>query len=293
MRRVAVIVNAHAGGGGDPVEPVERALREAGAEVAVHRAEGADLTAEAERAAAACDVVAALGGDGTVNAVAAALAGTETPLLVLAAGTLNHFAKALDLPLAPEEAALLVRDGVRRSVDVAEVNGRVFVNNSSIGAYPLAVALRERLQDEGAGGKWIAMSRAALRTFRRFPTLDVRIAGDDGELQLETPFVFVGNNVYGGEGMGSLERAHLDRGRLGVVTAETTSRAAVVRVALLALAGRLASADGVWRGEPTQLTVATPAGSLLVSLDGEVERLATPLAYRSRPGALVVLVPPS
>ena len=101
-----MIVNAHAGGGGDPVEPVERALREAGAEVAVHRAEGADLTAEAERAAAACDVVAALGGDGTVNAVAAALAGTETPLLVLAAGTLNHFAKDLDLPLAPEEARI-------------------------------------------------------------------------------------------------------------------------------------------------------------------------------------------
>ena len=291
MTRVAVIVNARAGGGGDPVEPVVRALREAGAEVSVHRAEGGELTAEAERAAAVSDVVAALGGDGTVNAVAAALAGTEMPLLVLAGGTLNHFAKDLGLPLAPEEAALLVRDGVRRRVDAAEVNGRVFVNNSSIGAYPRAVALRERLQDEGVGGKWIAMSRAALRTFRRFPTLDVRIAGDDGELQLETPFVFVGNNVYGGEGMGSLERAHLDRACLGVVTAETTSRAAAVRVVLLALAGRLGSAEAVWRGEPSQLTVATPAGSLLVSLDGEVERLATPLAYRSRPGALVVLVP--
>ena len=84
-------------------------------------------------------------------------------MLVLPAGTLNHFARDLGVPLGPTEAALLVRDGARRQVDVAEVNGRVFVNNSSIGAYPIAVALRERLQDAGGRGKWSAMTRASLR----------------------------------------------------------------------------------------------------------------------------------
>jgi diacylglycerol kinase family enzyme len=273
------------------VAPVERALREAGAEVTVWDTGGGDLGGQARRAAEECDIVAAMGGDGTVNAVAAVLVGTSTPLLVLPAGTLNHFARDLGLPLAATEAALLVRDGVRRNVDVAEVNGRVFVNNSSIGAYPLAVALRERLQDEGAGGKWSAMLRAALRTFRRFPTLRVHVSGDDGELRLETPFVFVGNNVYGGEGVGALERKRLDSGRLGVLTAEATTRSEALRIALLAALGRLDTASGVWRGEPAELTVETDRSSLLVSLDGEVVRLQTPLKYRSRPRALVVVVP--
>jgi diacylglycerol kinase family enzyme len=290
--RVAVIGNPAAGGGAeDPLGPVERALREAGAEVLVRRVEGGDLTDEARRAAEECDVVAALGGDGTVNAVATALAGTSTPLLVLPAGTLNHFAKDLGVPLDPAGAALLVRDGTRRTVDAAEVNGRLFVNNSSIGAYPLAVALRERLQDETGGGKWTAMSRAALRTFRRFPTVHVRIASDEGEIGLETPFVFVGNNVYGGEGVKPGERARLDAGLLGVVTTEATTRRQAVGLALRAALGRLDSATGVWQGETAELTVETAVPSLLVSLDGEVVRLETPLAYRSRPGALVVLAP--
>ena len=196
--RVAVVGNRAAGGGDgdDVIGTVERALREAGCDVAVYA--GDDLAEDARSAAADADAVAAVGGDGTVNAVAAALAGRSVPLLVVPAGTLNHFARDLGLPLDPVEAALLVRDGEPRAVDVAEVNGRVFVNNSSIGAYPLAVVLRERLQDEGPGGKWTAMARAALRTFRRFPTLRVRVAADDGEIDLETPFVFVGNNPLRG-----------------------------------------------------------------------------------------------
>jgi diacylglycerol kinase family enzyme len=210
---------------------------------------------------------------------------------VLPAGTLNHFARDLGVPLDPIEAALLVRDGTRRSVDVAEVNGRVFVNTSSIGAYPIAVALRERLRNAGARSKWMAMTRAALRTFRRFPTLRVRLAGDDGEIELETPFVFVGNNAYTGEGLAALRRARLDGGRLCLITAEVTTHADALRLALLAARGRFHASPAVWRGEPAALTVETGRASLLVALDGEVSRVRTPLSFRSRPGALVVIAP--
>jgi diacylglycerol kinase family enzyme len=292
--RVAVIGNPEAGRGGrgDPMAEAERALREAGAEPSLRRVQGPGLADAARAAAEECDVVAALGGDGTVSAIAGALAGSPTPLLVLPAGTLNHFAKDLGLPSTAAGAALLVRDGEHRRIDVAEVNGHVFVNNSSIGAYPLTVALRERIQQAGAGGKWVAMGRAALRTFRRYPTLDVRLAGDDGEIALETPFVFVGNNEYGGEGARPGERARLDGGRLDVLTAEATTRRHAIRIAALAAMGRIDAASAVWRGEPVELTVATDRASLPVSLDGEVERLETPLRYRSRPGALVVIGPP-
>lgn len=269
--------------------PVERALREAGAEVVLSRVAGSDLAEAARRAADDCDIVAAMGGDGTVNAVAGVLAGTQTPLLVLPAGTLNHFARDLGVPLDPAEAALLVRDGRRRAVDVGEVNGHVFVNNSSIGAYPLAVALREQLEEEG-GGKWPAMARAALHTFRRYPTLRVRLAGDDGELALEAPFVFVGNNVYADRGLGAPKRERLDAGRLGVLTARATTRRAALRVAVLAAVGHLDAASAVWQGELAELTVETGRASLLVSLDGEVVSMRAPLTFRTRPGALVVLV---
>ena len=196
------------------------------------------------------------------------------------------------MPPDAAEAALLVRDGAPRRVDVAEVNGRVFVNNSSIGAYPVAVVLRERLQEASGARQMAAMSRAALRTFRRYPTLHVRIAGDDGEdVRLETPFVFVGNNRYGGDGVKPSERTRLDGGELGVLTAQATTRRAALRVALLAALGRLDEAGAVWRGEPSEATVETDAASLLVSLDGEVQRLETPLAYRSRPGGLLVFAP--
>ena len=239
-------------------------------------------------------IVAALGGDGTVNAVAAALAGTSTPLLVLPAGTLNHFARDLGVPLDPAEAALLVRDGVRRQVDVGEVNGRVFVNNSSIGAYPLTVALRERLQDEGGGGKWTAMTRAAARTFRRYPTMRVRLAGDDGELALETPFVFVGNNVYADRGLGAPQRERLDAGCLGVLTVRATTRRAALRVAALGALGRLDDADGGLAGRAGRADgrdAAEPAARLAGRRGRAAWRGRS--SYRSRPQALVVLAPPS
>jgi diacylglycerol kinase family enzyme len=272
---------------------VETALREAGAEATVLPADrAAALTVQARRAATEYDIVAAMGGDGTVNAVASALAGGSTPLLVLPAGTLNHFARDLGVPLDPVEATLLVRDGRPRNVDVAEVNGRVFLNTSSIGAYPLAVALRERLRTAGARSKWTAMTRAALRTFRSLPTLHVRLAGDDGEIELDTPFVFVGNNVYAAEGLGASRRARLDGGRLCLITAQVTTHADAVRVALLAALGRLHASPVVWRGEPAALTIETDRAWLLVSVDGEVVHMRTPLNYRSRPGALVVIAPP-
>ena len=210
------------------------------------RTGGDDLREAAAKAAEEFDVVAAMGGDGTVNAVAGALAGTPTPLLVLPAG--YHFARDLGLPLDPAEAALLVRDGARREVDVGEVNGHVFVNNSSIGAYPLTVALRERLQDERGGGKWTAMSRAALRTFRRSRRCACASC-DDGEVS--TPFVFVGNNVYAERGArGAGERERLDAGCLGVLTVRPRRWREGLRVRSLGALGRLDDAGTVWRGEP-------------------------------------------
>ena len=191
----------------------------------------------------------------------AALAGTPTPLLVLPAGTLNHFAKDLGVPLDPAEAALLVRDGVRRSVDVAEVNGRVFVNNS----VDRRLSARRRAARAAAGrGRRRQVDGHDARGAAHVPALSrrvhVRIASDDGEIALETPFVFVGNNVYGGEGVEPGERERLDAGLLGVLTTEATTRREALRAwrcwRRSAASTRPAACGS---GETAELTVETAA----------------------------------
>src|SRR6266511_603650 len=136
-------------------------------------------------------IVVAGGGDGTINAVASALVGTDTPLGILPLGTLNHFAKDLKIPLDLESAArtIIARRMIR--VDVGEVNGRIFLNNSSLGIYPRIVEAREEHRRRGRG-KWFALCLAALTVVGRYPLLRVRISVDGHELVRTTPIIFVG-----------------------------------------------------------------------------------------------------
>ncbi|HVV85968.1 MAG TPA: diacylglycerol kinase family protein, partial [Kofleriaceae bacterium] len=143
--KVAVIMNHAAGSAGvaharDRAAAIRTAFTDAGVEVELHPGDGPRL-ADLARAAAASgvDAVVAAGGDGTVSAVASALAGGDVPLAVLPLGTLNHFAGDLGMPRELAAAARAIAAGTIDRVDVGEVNGRVFVNNSSIGLYPLVV----------------------------------------------------------------------------------------------------------------------------------------------------------
>src|SRR5688500_3211363 len=86
------------------------------------------------------------GGDGSISAAAGELAGTATRLAILPLGTLNHFARDLGIPLALDEAAALIAAGAERRVDVAQVNGRTFINNATIGLYPLMLLHRQSQQ---------------------------------------------------------------------------------------------------------------------------------------------------
>jgi diacylglycerol kinase family enzyme len=296
--RCAVILNAAAGGarGDDTADRVRAALEKAGMSPTVLRARGAEISDVARRAASdpAFSAVVAAGGDGTVSAVAGALAGTDKALAVLPMGTLNHFAKDLGVPLALDAAARAIASGVPRAIDVAEANGRVFVNNSSLGLYPRAVRERERLRARlgRLASKWLAMSWAMLLVLVRLRPLTVRIRwGGGGGSRRRTPFVFVGNNRYDAALLATQWRAALDRGLLGVYVARERTRVGLLRLALRALLRRLHDRDLDALDVPS-LTIESHRRRLLVSVDGEVVPLATPIRYRIRPGALRVLAPP-
>jgi diacylglycerol kinase family enzyme len=234
--------------------------------------------------------VVAGGGDGTVNAVAGALVGTDTALGVLPMGTLNHFARDVGIPLNLKAAVSNVFTGQVIKVDVGEVNGRVFVNNSGIGLYPHIVRQREEEQRHGHV-KWVAFALAVGSVLRRYYRLRVRLHMDEAEaLARVTPFLFVGNNRYEIAGLEIGRRTSLDSGRLWVCMAPRAGRPNLIRMALRAFMGRVTGHE-LNAFEVEEIWVQTGTPRINVSTDGEVGVMDAPLHYRIRPHALGVVVP--
>ncbi len=234
--------------------------------------------------------VVAGGGDGTINAVASQLAGTAARLGVLPLGTLNHFAKDLKIPLDLDQAVANIAHGVPLQVDVGEVNGRIFLNNSSLGIYPDIVRDREHQQRHLKRGKWPAFGWAVLGALRRFPFLNVRLKVNGAEHARRTPFVFIGNNEYM-QGFTIGERERLDSGMLSLYATQRCSRTGLVGLAFSALLGRLAQARDFDVLLAPELVIESRHHRMRVATDGEVTVMAPPLRYRSRAAALTVIVP--
>jgi YegS/Rv2252/BmrU family lipid kinase len=288
-----VIMNRGAGGADDPETRIRELFRAHGEEPRFVQPDGgASLSAIAHDAAQSGDrVIVAAGGDGTISGVAAALAGTDKVLGVLPVGTLNHFAKDLGLPLDLESAVRTIVEGEPTEVDAGEVNGRIFINNSSLGIYPRIVARREAQQERLARGKWVAFFWATLQALRRFPFLNLRITFEGREISRRTAFLFVGNNEYQIAGFNLGSRACVNGGNLGLYLSHGTGRLGLFRLAFHALFGRVDQAKDFDVFCVKEARIETRKRRLLVALDGEIERMETPLNYRIRPAALRVLVP--
>lgn len=295
--RVEIILNDSAGSSGQ--EAASRTLTEIFAAESDMRAHvslaqsGAEIVELARRAVADREVqiIVAGGGDGTVNAVAAELVGTEKTLGVLPLGTLNHFAKDLNIPPDLEAAARNIIEGEVTKVDVGEVNERIFINNSSLGLYPSIVRHREQQQERLGRGKWFAAAWATFEVFRRYPLFSVRLSADGQEFRRRTPFIFIGNNEYQMDTFNLGARSCLDAGQLSLHLTRDIGRLGLLRLAVSALFGRLREAkdfDALCTGE---VWIETRRKRMRVATDGEVNILKSPLHYRVRPAALRVIVP--
>jgi YegS/Rv2252/BmrU family lipid kinase len=235
-------------------------------------------------------LVIAGGGDGTVNAAASAVAGTDITLGILPLGTLNHFCKDLGIPMDLKAAFQNLVSGRVMAVDVGEVNGEIFVNNSGLGLYPTIVRLREKRQARGAS-KWIAAAVAALRALRHYQRLALQVTANGKELLRRASIVFLGNNEYTMEGLNIGTRTRLDAGMLCLYITKETSSLKLLGLTLSALMGKLQKNRNYDKILTTEVRIRSKHPTLNVSIDGEVIRLAPPLQYRIRPKALRVLVP--
>lgn len=233
------------------------------------------------------------GGDGTVNCAAGEAVGTDLVISVLPLGTFNHFAKDLGIPVDLTAAAAALVAGEVRAVDVGEVNGRVFVNNSALGVYPDMVAVRDEIREQRGWGKIRAVPVAAIRVLRSFPVHRLDLRGTDGfsRPRVRTPFVFVGNGAYDDADGRVGDRGGLDDGQLGLYVARVVSRWGLVRTVARTIVSGTQAARDLDRAELADIEVGGRVKQLRVALDGEVTWMRTPLRYRSRPGALQVLAP--
>lgn len=262
----------------------------------VETVNGEALTWWATRAIeSGCTSVVAAGGDGTVSTVAAVAAAHSTgqrrvALGVIPLGTLNHFARDVGIPGDVEAAIGTLACGRLATIDVGEVNGQFFVNNSSIGVYPRMLWEREQQQRRGYR-KWSALGLAALQVWRQYRPITVTIEERELRSDVRTPFVFIGNNEYAIDGGRIDARKSLDAGRLQLCIAPDADRGRMGRIVLAAIAGRLGTVEGFEAMTASELTISTRARRFGVSLDGELKILDGPLRYRIRPRALQVIVP--
>lgn len=284
-----LIMNLKSGGGKAERFHLEDACRARGIEPIVLRP-GNDLRQLAEDAVAGgADVIGMAGGDGSQALVASVAAEHDVAHVCIPAGTRNHFALDLGLDRDDVVGALdAFAEGVERRIDLAEVNGRVFVNNVSLGVYAKIVQSPE--YRDAKRQTTLAMLPQMLGPDA--PPFDLHFTGPDGSTVDGAQVVQVSNNPYrltrliGGFGT----RARIDTGTLGLAAVHLTRDTDVARFVALETAGRLSRFEGwmEWAAPRFEVTSDAPVEA---GVDGEALLLDPPLVFTSRPGAVRIRIP--
>jgi len=282
-RHPYMIMNPKSGGGKVEKFDLKRKAEDLGAEVfVIGGPEPVDVAEVARKALArGADLLGVAGGDGTQALVAGIAAEHGVPFVVISAGTRNHFALDLGLDREDPSACLdALSDGVELRVDLGMINGQVFVNNASFGAYAEVVETPAYRGDK------------LNTTLNLLPDLlqghrGARLSARAGGAEIKSPqALLVANNLYGtGDIAGLSRRARLDRGMLGVVGVKVRS----ARQAVDLLRGKRAAGLKVLTTK--KIEISADAAEIPVGIDGEAVSMQTPVTCTIAPSALRVWVP--
>lgn len=261
--------------------------------IEVSETEPADLAREITAAIAdGAERIVVAGGDGSVAAAAGVLAGTSIVLGIVPAGTLNHLAKDLRIPLDLGEAAALAATTDATTVDVARAGERIFINTSSLGAYVVFVRTRERL--EPRLGYWLASLVASMRLLFTLRLFTVELEVEGAKRRYRTPLVFIGV----GEREVKLPKlgGRVEGGARGLHVIVVSGRTGA-RLFALALAAAARGLDSVARGPALdaflveRCTIELPAHRSRIAVDGEIIEARGTIEYTLWRDALHVAVP--
>ncbi|CAA7623601.1 Sphingosine kinase and enzyme related to eukaryotic diacylglycerol kinase [Candidatus Terasakiella magnetica] len=295
--RLALVINRSAGSFrrlplDSTVPAIAVALGAAGHVIETHVVGRRDLArtlSHLASGAAGIDAVVVGGGDGTILTAILAGLGQSLPLGILPLGTLNLFARDLGLDTDPLEAARQLAGAQPASIDLAEVNGLPFAIWASLGMHPWVVRRRDHLQRDGMR-KWLAMLVAAMRAFRRYPMVEATLSTAEGSRTISTPMLFITNNAWKEE-VPPLSREALDTGQLVIHVAACSSRLSLLWLILEAALGHWRHSKRLQTLTATEVRVTSRKHRMMVSLDGEVTVLHSPLVFKVKPKALQVLMP--
>lgn len=253
--------------------------------------EGSELMAALKQAATEAELLLAGGGDGTISAAAGVAFRQGVPLAVLPAGTMNLFARSLQIPLNLEAALEALADGEITAVDIATANGRPFVHQFSVGIHAKLVKLREELTYRSRIGKMMASMRAAAGAFLNPPNFKAEVLTSSGIVRRSTAGISVSNNPLDEGHLPLADR--LDRGVLGVYIIAPLNFTSIVRLGWGMLRGKFRSLPEVIDREAREVTIRFPRkkGNAVAALDGELIRLADRIDLKVHPGMLKVVMP--
>jgi diacylglycerol kinase family enzyme len=287
-QRPVLILNRWSGGG-KANEAFAAAAHERGIET-VTLERGDDLAQLARDAIdRGADVIGMAGGDGSQALVADIASERDVPFVCIPAGTRNHF--ALDLGVDREDvvgALDAFTDGYERQVDLARVNGRVFVNNVSFGVYAAIVQ-----SDEYRDAKLNTAAKMLPELLGSdYDPFDFELDGPPAMANCDPDLILVSNNVYKLEGIGGLgTRERLDEGVLGVIVVEVHNGAELAQLVSLSTAGR-GSAYAGWHEWSTPTLEVRSGKPIDIGIDGEAVTLGSPVRLEVQPGALRVRIAP-
>ena len=285
--------SGHGGGRRDAEAEVAGACEAAGLRVEIARTDGETSPQDAARdgVGRGFERIVAAGGDGTICAVASALAGTGRVMGVLPLGTFNYFARSLGVPQDLAGAVEVLRTGAARPVSIARINGQAFLNNASLGAYAAILETREDVYRRWGRSRpaayWSVVK--TLATLRRPLRLAIETGGETAARR--TPLVFAVANAYQLDELGLPGRECIEGGGLALFVAPDGGRLGLMRHAA-ALGLGLARPRRDYElicGAPIRITARRGSGH--VARDGERSRMRGPFELAVEPGALSVLAP--
>ena len=236
-------------------------------------------------------VVVAAGGDGTLNAVAAQLMGTDIPIGIFPLGTFNYVARLLNIPLDLLKAAETIATGKIREVHVAQINDHIYLNNASLGLYPLFIQKRE-LYNRRLGRFALNAYTSGLDVLiRDRKELKLEIEVDGRQYPVKTPLIFFGNNQLQLAEMNLRIAEAAEKGKVaGIVVAKSDKRT-LFKILWQLIKGNLDKAPDVYSFSGDEVKVHSKRKKLTVALDGEIVEMQPPLKISVRKNALKILVP--
>jgi diacylglycerol kinase family enzyme len=271
----------------------ERIFSAEGHDIDCRPVEGEALMPTLEQAAndPEIDVILAGGGDGTISAAAAIAFEHGKVLAVLPAGTMNLFARSLQVPLDLHQALQALASGEVADVDIATANGKPFVHQFSVGLHARMVRIRENMTYKSRWGKMLASARAAFAVIRNPPRFRVDLKTPHGVERRETSGVNISNNPLGEGHLPYADR--LDQGVLGVYVAKAISSWALVRLAFSIASGHWKQSPMVSVREVSEVTLHFPKRkrSAQAVIDGELIDLPREVDLRVHARGLKVIAP--